>query len=227
MAPGDPAPILPADLSRTLSEHESKQLLAEHGIEVPPERLAASRADAVRAADELGYPVVAKLCGRGIAHKSERDLVRLGLRDADAVGRAADELLAARLPGESDAAVLVQPMASGRREVIAGLVRDAQFGPCVMVGLGGVFAEALEDVAFAVAPLQPGDARDLVDALENRKILDAFRGEPAIDVDALGRILETLGRIGLERDDVVSIDVNPLVIDGARPVVVDALVELR
>jgi acetyl-CoA synthetase (ADP-forming) len=214
-------------LAHTLSEHESKQLLAEHGIAVPPERLVASIDEAVAAAAELGHPVVAKLCGRGIAHKSERDLVRLDLRDDAAVARAAEELLAARLESESDARLLIQPMARGRREVIAGLVRDEQFGPCVMVGLGGIFAEALEDVAFAVAPLAPGDAAELIDALENRKVLDAFRGEPAADLQALGRILESLGRIGLERDDVASIDVNPLVIDGGRPVVVDALVELR
>jgi len=214
-------------LSHTLSEHESKRLLAEQGIAVPPERLASTRQEALQAADEIGYPVVAKLCGRGIAHKSERDLVRLGLRDADALGRATEELLAARRPGETDARVLIGPLARGRRELIAGLVRDAQFGPCVMVGLGGVFAEALEDVAFAVAPLRPGDAADLIDALENRVVLGEFRGEPAVHRGALCSILEALGRIGLEREDVLSIDLNPLVLDAGRPVVVDALVELR
>ncbi len=214
-------------MTYTLSEYESKQLLAEHGVAVPPERLAASREEAVRAAAELGHPVAAKLCGRGIAHKSERNLVHLDLRDDDAVGRAAEELLGARRESEREARVLIQPMARGRREVIAGLVRDEQFGPCVMVGLGGIFAEALQDVAFAVAPLLPGDAAGLIDALEHRKILDAFRGEPAADLAELGRILESLGRIGMEREDVVSIDVNPLVLDEGRPVVVDALVELR
>ncbi len=214
-------------MAYTLSEHESKQLLAEHGVRVPPERLAASADEAVRAADQLGYPVVAKLCGRGIAHKSERGLVRLGLAGAEALRSAAGELLAARRPEESGARLLIQPMARGRREVIAGLVRDEQFGPCVMFGLGGIFAEALQDVAFAVAPLQPGDAADLIRALEHRAILDEFRGEPAVDTGALAGILEALGRIGVEREDVLSIDVNPLVLDGAEPIVVDALVELR
>jgi len=214
-------------LAYTLSEHESKRLLAEHGVRVPPERLAASADEAVRAGEELGYPVAAKLCGRGIAHKSERGLVRLGLADAKALRAAAAELLAARRPDEGDARVLIQPMAHGRREVIAGLVRDEQFGPCVMFGLGGIFAEALQDVAFAVAPLEPGDATGLIDALEHRAILGEFRGEPAVDTVALAGILEALGRIGLEREDVASIDLNPLVLDGAQPIVVDALVELR
>ncbi len=214
-------------MTHTLSEHESKQLLAEAGVPVPDERLARTPDEAVRAAEELGYPVALKLCGRGIAHKTERDLVVLDVLDADDVRRRSEELLAKRLPGEADAAVLVQPMVSGRRELIAGLVRDPQFGPCVMFGLGGVFAEALGDVAFAVAPLLGRDAEQLIDALENRAILGAFRGEPPVDRAALVRLLEALGRIGVDRPDVRSIDLNPLILREAEPVVVDALVELE
>ena len=196
----------------TLSEHESKRLLADAGVPIPEEHLVETSDAAANAADSLGYPVVLKLCGREIAHKTERGLVRLGLGDAAAVRKAAEELLAQRRADDGDARLLVAPMLAGRRELIAGLVRDEQFGPCVMVGLGGIFAEALQDVAFAVAPLLPGDAAGLIDALEHRKILDAFRGEPAADLAELGRILESLGRIGMEREDVVSIDVNPLVL---------------
>ena len=120
----------------------------------------------MQAAADLGFPVALKLCGRKIAHKTERGLVRLGLHDAAAVRAAAEALLAARRPDDGDARVLVCRMVSGRREVIAGLVRDPQFGPCVMLGLGGIFAEALGDVAFAAAPLARGDAEDLIDALQ-------------------------------------------------------------
>jgi acetyl-CoA synthetase (ADP-forming) len=211
----------------TLSEHESKRLLAQAGIPVPDERLVDSPDAAVAAAQALGLPVALKLCGRGIAHKTERGLVRLDLRDADAVRVAARELLAARREGEENARLLVARMRRGRRELIAGLVRDPQFGPCVMLGLGGIFAEALRDVAFAVAPLGPGDADDLIGALRHAELLGPFRGEPAVDRARLRSVLDGLARLGLERPDVRSVDVNPLLVEGAEPVVVDALVELE
>jgi acetyl-CoA synthetase (ADP-forming) len=191
-------------MTYTLSEHESKQLLAAAGIPIREERLVSSPEEAVQAAEALGYPVVLKLCGRGIAHKTERNLVRLDVNDSETVRQETADLLARRLPEESGAGVLVQAMVSGRRELIAGLMRDPQFGPCVMFGLGGVFAEVVRDVAFAVAPLAPHDAKELIQALSHG-----------------------LGRIGEERPDVLSIDLNPLILSGAEPVVVDALVELE
>jgi acetyl-CoA synthetase (ADP-forming) len=214
-------------MTHTLSEYESKQLLAEAGIPIPQERLVATADEAVQAAEGQGYPVALKLCGRGIAHKTERNLVRLDLSSSEQVRQHAEELLAERGPDESEAGVLVQAMVSGRRELIAGLLRDPQFGPCVMFGLGGIFAELVADVAFAVAPLEDHDAEDLIQALRHRKILDAFRGEPEADLGKLAQILESLGRIGEARPDVLSIDVNPLILPGYEPVVVDALVELE
>src|SRR5262245_58435250 len=214
-------------MSFTLSEHESKQLLRGAGIEIPDERLVETADAAVQAAGDLGFPVALKLCGRKIAHKTERGLVRLNLADAAAVRAAAEALLAARRPDDGDARILVCRMVSGRREVIAGLVRDAQFGPCVMLGLGGIFAEALGDVAFAAAPLARGDAEDLIDALQYKRVLGEFRGEPAVDRAALARVLEALGRIGAEHADVRSIDINPLILAAGTPVVIDALVELE
>ena len=214
-------------MSYTLSEHESKQLLRGAGIAVPEDRLVESADAAVHAAEELGFPVALKLCGRKIAHKTDRGLVHLGLGDAASARAAAAALLGARRADDGDARVLVCRMVSGRREVIAGLVRDPQFGPCVMLGLGGIFAEAVGDVAFAVAPLARGDAEDLIDALQYKKVLGPFRGEPAVDRAALAALLESLGRIGAERPDVRSIDINPLIVAGDRPVVIDALVELE
>ena len=137
-------------MTHTLSEHESKQLLADAGIPIPEQRLVSSADEAVSAAEELGYPVALKLCGRGIAHKTERNLVRLDVGSAEEVREQAGQLLAERRPEESDSGVLIQAMVSGRRELIAGLLRDPQFGPCVMLGLGGVFAELIGDVAFAI-----------------------------------------------------------------------------
>ena len=229
-----PAPVAIADVPpyaarvpHTLSEHESKELLRAAGIAVPPERLVADADAAARAATALGFPVAVKLCGRGIAHKTERNLVRLALRDAEAVRHAGAELLGARRPEDGDAGLLVVPMIAGRREIIAGLVRDPVFGPCVMLGLGGIFAETVGDVAFAVAPLVGADAEELIDALRYSNLLGAFRGEPAVDRGTLAHVLETLGRLGVERPEIRAIDVNPLIVAGDAPIVVDALVELE
>ena len=213
-------------MSHTLSEFESKQLLAQGGVPIPEERLVSTPDEAVAAAEALGYPVALKLCGRGIAHKTERDLVRLDLFDREELHRQAEDLLERRGADEQDAGLLVQPMVSGRRELIAGMVRDPQFGPCVMFGLGGVLAEALGDVAFAVAPLAPHDAYDLIDALEHASVLGEFRGDPPVDRAALARILEALSELGANRPDVLSVDLNPLILRGAEPIVVDALVEI-
>jgi acetate---CoA ligase (ADP-forming) subunit beta len=215
-----------AAVSYTLSEHESKEILRTAGIDVPPERVVAAADEAVAAAEALGFPVALKLCGRGIAHKTERNLLRLGLTDGPMVRSAGDALLAARRAEDGDAGLLVCPMVHGRRELIAGLVRDPVFGPCVMLGMGGIFAEALGDVAFAVAPLFGTDADGLIDALQSRRVLEAMRGEPALDRAALRRLLTILGRLGCDRPEVRSIDINPLIIRGDVPVVADALVEL-
>ena len=168
-----------------------------------------------------------KLCGDAIAHKTERDLVRLGLRDGDAVAAAAAELLAKARPEDGAVGLLVAEQVRGARELIAGLVRDPQFGPCVMLGVGGVLAEALRDVVFASVPLDEASARALPDRLATRALLGAFRGEPAIDRDALARVLLGLSRLALERPDVASVDLNPLIVRGGMPIAVDALVELE
>jgi succinyl-CoA synthetase beta subunit len=208
-----------------LSEARSKQLLARHGIPIPEEVLAPTP-EAAAAAARLGFPVVAKLCGDNIAHKTERRLVRLGLPDAAAVAAAASDLLAAARPDDGDVAVLVAPMVTGSRELIAGMVRDPQFGPCVMLGVGGVLAEAVADVAFRVAPLDPVDADDMIGDLRAQALLGSFRGEPALDRDHLVRILVALGDLAVDQPAVRSVDLNPLIVSGATPVVVDALVEV-
>jgi acetyl-CoA synthetase (ADP-forming) len=211
----------------TLSEAESKALLARHGIPVPAEELVDSSEDAADAAARIGYPVVLKLCGRAIAHKTERGLVKLNLRDAATVEAAATELLAAARPEDGDVGLLVGAMVSGARELIAGFVRDDEFGPCVMLGIGGIFTEALGDVAFRLAPLLPIDADELIDDLSNQALLGALRGEPPVDRSVLAGILRGLAELGEGDERIRSIDLNPLIVSGGGvPMAVDALVEL-
>jgi acetyltransferase len=216
-----------AEPGDTLSESASKQLLRGFGVPMADEREVLTAADAARSAAELGFPVVAKLCGDAIAHKTERGLVRLRLGDAAAVERAATDLLAAATSGDGEVSVLVAPMVSGNRELIAGVVRDPQFGANVMLGVGGVLAEAIADVVFRPVPISAADAADMIDSLATQALLGAFRGEAAVDREALAAVLLGLSAAASARHDIAGIDVNPLIIraDGT-PVAVDALVEL-
>ncbi|MGH9032792.1 MAG: acetate--CoA ligase family protein [Acidimicrobiia bacterium] len=213
-------------MRRTLSEVESKRVVAAHGVPVADERTAADPDEAVAAATALGYPVVVKLCGEGIAHKTERGLVRLGLGDATAVRSAGSELLAAAGPDDGPVELLVARMVRGSRELIAGLHVDAQFGPCVMVGLGGILAEAVGDVVFRLVPITPTDAEEMVDDLASQAVLGEFRGEPPVDRAALTEVLVGLSRLAEANPRVVAVDVNPLIVVGGRPLAVDALVEV-
>jgi acetyltransferase len=214
--------------TRTLSEHASKEIVAAYGVQLPEERQVDAPASAVRAASEIGHPVVLKLCGEGIAHKTERSLVRMGLGEPGAVEEAATDLLERARPEDGEVSLLVAKQVRGQRELIAGLIRDPQFGPCVLLGLGGVLAEAIGDVVFAVAPLTRSEARVMVDGLASRELLtQPHRGEPAIDREALADVLEGLSRLAVERPDIESVDLNPLIVCDGRPIAVDALVELR
>ena len=218
---------VPASGVRTLSEHDSKALVARYGVPAAREALARSAEDAAREAARIGLPVAIKLCGEAIAHKTERDLVRLGLADAAAVRAAAEELLSRRRPEDGEVSLLVAEMVRGRRELIAGLVRDPQFGPCVLLGLGGILTEALGDVVFAAAPLTHAEARGMIRGLRASRLLtEPFRGEPPVHEDVLADVLVGLGSLAAERPDVRSADVNPLIVRDGLPVAVDALVVL-
>lgn len=219
-------PPPPTNTSHTLSEAESKRFLAPYGLPIAPERVVASAAEAAAAATEMGFPVVAKLCGASIAHKTERGLVRLNLADAGAVETAAAELLAAATPADGEVGVLVAPMIGGSRELICGLSRDEQFGMTVMLGIGGVLAEAIADVSIRLVPITPDDAASMLDDLEHQSLLGPFRGEPAVDRSAVIATLLALNEAAMAHPDLVSVDLNPLIINSGSPVAVDALVEL-
>lgn len=211
----------------TLSEAGSKELLGAFGVPFPAEHVVTTADDAVAAAEALGGPVVVKLGGDAIAHKTERGLVRLQLVGAEAVRDAATELLAAATPDDGEVHLLVAPMLRATRELIAGLHRDEQFGTTVMLGVGGILAEAVADVAFRLVPITRTDAEEMIDDLATQALLGAFRGEPAVDRGAVVDVLLGLSQAAEARPDVVAADLNPLLIVDGRPVAVDALVEVE
>ena len=206
----------------TLSENESKKLLTEYKIPITKEKVVTTEEDAVAAAAEIGYPVVLKGSGDELSHKTEFNLIALDLRKEDEVREAFKNLTTN--PKVTVNEVLVQQMVKGDRELVIGLTRDAQFGPCVMFGIGGIFTEILKDTAFRVAPLTRWDAMDMMNDIRGKKILDAFRGKTAVDREVLADILIAVGQIGMEHDAVKEIDINPLKLVDGKPVAVDALV---
>lgn len=210
----------------TLSEADSKRRLAPHGVPFPDERQVTSVDDAVTAAAAIGLPVVLKLGGDAIAHKTERGLVRLGLNDAAAVADAAQALLAAARPDDGEVHLLVAPMLRGNRELIAGLHRDPQFGMTVMLGVGGILAEAVADVVFRLVPITRLDAAEMVEDLATQKLLGPFRGEPAVDREALVDVLVGLSDAAEADPSIDAADLNPLIVVDGRPIAVDALVEV-
>lgn len=210
----------------TLSEADSKALLRAYGVPLLEEHLASEPDQAAAAAESIGYPVVVKLCGESIAHKTERGLVRLNLTGSGAVERAARELLALAGPQDGPVSVLVAPMLRGSRELIAGLSTDPTFGVTVMLGVGGVLAEAIADVSFRLVPITRFDAFEMIDDLATQALLGAFRGEPPVDRDRLADVLMALSA-AVEADPALrSADLNPLIVVDGVPVAVDALVEI-
>jgi acetyltransferase len=210
-----------------LSEAASKELLATYGVPFASEHKVFTVEAAVEAAQALGFPVVAKLGGDKIAHKTERGLVRLRLADTEAVRQAATDLFAAATADDGEVHVLVAPMVSGTRELIAGLLVDQQFGPTVMLGVGGVMAEVIKDVAFRPAPLTKEIALDMVRSLRMQGLLEEFRGEAAVNTDQVVACLMGLSKVAADRTDIVSVDINPLIVKSDGNIVaVDALVEL-
>ncbi|RLF59274.1 MAG: carboxylate--amine ligase [Thermoplasmata archaeon] len=209
----------------TLSEHESKQLLAAYGIPVTREILVADRKDLANAINEIGFPLGMKGSSSSITHKTEKGLIRVDIRNENEAVTAFEEIME-KMDGQGEG-VLVQEMVKGQRELVVGLTRDPQFGPCVMFGLGGIFTEILKDISFRVAPLEKQDALDMMQEIKGHKILKAVRGMEPVDMDTLAQILINVGRIGLENEAIKEIDINPLILSGARPVAVDALVVLE
>ncbi|MFI5394156.1 MAG: acetate--CoA ligase family protein [Candidatus Binatia bacterium] len=211
--------VMLTEASGVLDEHLSKRILAATGLPVVEERLVASVDEAGTAAVELGFPVVMKGLPPGKIHKTELGLVRLGIVSRREVGAQFRSLMGAM---SGTGAVLVQRQVRAELELIVGMIRDPQFGPCVMLGLGGVMAEVFRDTVFAMAPLTRSDALRLIARLGAQRLLDGFRGAPAVDREALARILMRVGQLSCACPSVREIDINPLLVSNGQAVAVDA-----
>ncbi len=209
----------------TLSEYESKQFLASYQIPVTRELKVTNEESLINAAETIGYPIVLKGCSSDIFHKTENNLVMLDIRNENEAIAASKKIFS--VMNQTDSTVLVQEMVKGSRELAAGLIRDPHFGPCVMFGIGGIFAEILKDITFRVAPLDQYDVLDMISEIKGNKILSAVRGMEAVDISILTDILLALGKIGMENESIKEIDINPLIVSGNKPVAVDAMVVLK
>jgi len=182
----------------------------------------------VSVARRMGRPVALKLDAVGLIHKTDLGGVALGLRGDDAVYAAALALLeTGRHHGLTMRGLLVEAMAAPGVELILGLRRDPQFGPAVLVGLGGVLTEVLDDVAIRLAPIDEAAAEAMLDDLRGARLLRGVRGRPAVDRAAIVSMLVALGRLGVDRGDVLEVDLNPVIASVGGAVAVDALVVLE
>jgi len=199
----------------TLSEYESKQVLSAYQIPITREFLVFDEKNLIKSAKKIGYPLVIKGCDAGIAHNTD---------EQDAITAFND--IQARM-NKNNAAVIVQEMIMGKRELVAGLIRDQQFGPSVMFGIGGIFTEIFNDVTFRIAPINRQDALEMMNEIRGKRILDAVRGMEAADREQLSDILIRIGQIGIENKMVCEIDINPIIISKGRAVAVDAMIVLK
>jgi acetyltransferase len=219
-----------AGASRSLTEHQGKELLGLYDIPVTKEAVAPSEEDAVRIGEGIGYPLVLKIDSPDILHKTEAGGLKLNIQNRDELVAAYNEVLAnarkydpkARING-----VLIQEMVSGGTEVIVGVNNDPQFGPTIMFGLGGIFVEILKDVALRIAPLNPAEAMDMIEEIKGYKVLTGARGQAKTDVPAIADVLVKVSRLAVDLEDhVAELDINPLLAlpEGQGVRVADALV---
>jgi acetate---CoA ligase (ADP-forming) subunit beta len=221
--------VVAAQEQKLLTEVAAKELLSAQGIPVVPTGLAKSPAEAVRLAKQLGLPAALKVVSPDIVHKSDVGGVRLHLTSLTQVSKAYREILGqvrTRVPQAAIEGVSVQTMASPGVEVVAGLTRDPTFGPVVMFGLGGVFVEILNDVAFRVVPLRPKDARTMMREIRGFPILQGYRQIPAVDLSALEDILLKLSTLAEQQPEIGEIDLNPVFAYPAGALAVDARIVL-
>jgi len=213
-----------------LTEIESKELLKQVGIGVINTKLATSREEAISVSRQFGFPVVLKIVSPDIVHKSDAGGVKLGLRTSKQVGRAYDDILSAVKQKHLQAViqgVSVQKMARPGVEVIIGMTKDAQFGPVLMFGLGGILVEILKDVSFRIVPLTKRDAGEMVREIKGYPLLEGYRGQEPVDVSKLEELLLKVSDFVEQNPEVKEIDLNPIFAYSDGAVAVDARVILE
>ena len=212
---------MPGTGKKILGEREAKSVLGKYGIQSAPERQVKNADEAVKAAAQLGYPVVLKADG-DIEHKTEAGAVKLDLRDEAALRAACAAMTSARN------GFLVQSMIKGGVELVVGVKRDPQCGPVLLVGLGGVLVEVLRDTALALAPVGKLEARRMLESLKGYELLKGFRGAPAADLDAACEAIARISEFAADHADAIEeIDVNPLLARPDGALALDALIVLR
>ncbi|WP_440767185.1 acetate--CoA ligase family protein [Natronorubrum sp. DTA7] len=215
-----------------LTEAEAKELLASRGLSVPDGETVASSEEAVEAAERIGYPVVAKVSAPSVQHKSEWGSgvgVNVNLTTPDEVRTAAVDIFEAADREGIDAAVFVEEAADleAGLEVIVGGTRDPSFGPTVLVGLGGITVEVLQDTSHRIAPISTAEAVAMTRELEASPLFDGYRGSPAVDREAIAEAIVTVGEILSNNEEIREIEINPLLAESDRAVALDALVSFE
>ncbi len=216
---------------KELMEHEAKGVLEAYGFPVNTTRLARSREEAVRLAEELGYPVNLKICSPDILHKSDAGGVRVGLSGREEVERAFEEVMAnarAYRPNARILGVTLSQYVPQGTEVIIGGLKDPTFGPVVMFGLGGIWVEVLKDVSFRLAPLERVDAEEMIQEIKGFPVLQGLRGKPKADLSALVDMLLRAGRLLSDFPEIAEMDINPIFVfeEGKGAKAVDARIIL-
>ena len=213
-----------------LTELESKQLLKEAGINVVETRLATSREEAMTIAKQLGFPVVLKIASPDVVHKSDAGGVKLGLRTSKQAGKAYDDIIAAigeKYPQAVIQGVSVQKMARPGVEVIIGMSQDAQFGPVLMFGLGGILVEVLKDVSFRIVPLEKRDAAEMIREIKGYPVLEGYRGREKVDIAYLEDMLLKVSNFVEKNPEIKELDLNPVFAYSDGAIAVDARVILE
>ncbi|MFX0011550.1 MAG: acetate--CoA ligase family protein [Candidatus Hermodarchaeota archaeon] len=209
-----------------LTEFDSKSLLKEIGIPIPDQELATSKEETVTIAKRIGFPVVLKLMAEDIIHKSDTGAVKLNIKNENEVIQAYDELM--KIPSQSKKSISVQKMANEPiTELIIGMTTDAQFGPALMFGIGGILVELLEDVSFRIAPITEYDAREQIHEIKGFPILDGYRGKPKADIDAIVNVLLKISDLVTKYEEINEMDLNPVFIYEKGLICVDARIILK